>query len=229
VASRRVTPVTGGDVEDLPDSCRVCLFWELGRPRPDPRQLDRIDELAGDPTMQKQAWWSSQVLEDEPPGRVLRIGDKLAGYVLFAAPGRLAPRKAPAPRSSDDALLLATIWVEPTMRELGVGRQLVQAAVKEALRLELTAVEAYGDRRFREQDCVLPAMWLLHEGFVVHREHPRYPLLRIDTRRTARWTDTLEHALDDIRALVPRRVPVPGTPAPAPEGAPAPRRSVRRP
>lgn len=226
MGSRRLAPLAGADVEDLPETCRVCLFWELGRPRPDPRELDRVDELAGDPAMQKQAWWAAQALEDAPPGRIVRIGDKLAGYVLFAPPGSLAPRKAPAPRTSPDALLLATIWVDPTRREEGVGRQLIQAAVKEALRRGLEAVEAYGDRRFREQDCVLPAMWLLHEGFVVHREHPRYPLLRLDTRRTARWTDTLEHALEDIRDRIPRRVPVPGMPPPAraPERA-APQRS----
>ncbi len=231
MASRRVAPLAGADVEDLPETCRVCLFWELGRPRPDPRDLDRVDELAGDPAMQKQAWWSSQVLEDQPPGRVVRVDDELAGYVLFARPGVLSPRKAPAPQASEDALLLATIWVEPTMREHGIGRLLVQAALKEAIRLDLDAVEVYGDRRFREQDCVLPAMWLLHEGFQVHREHPRYPLLRIDAKRTARWAETLEHALEDIRERIPRRVPVTGMPgpAPAPDGAPAPQRTTRRP
>lgn len=232
MASRRVAPLSGADVEDLPDTCRVCLFWELGRPRPDPREVHRsVDELAGDPAMQKQAWWAARGLEDAPPGRVVRVDDKLAGYVLFAPSDAFAPRKAPAPQASEDALLLATIWVEPTMREQGVGRTLVQAALKEAIRRDLAAVEAYGDRRFREQDCVLPAMWLLHEGFVVHREHPRYPLLRIDTKRTARWTDTLEHALEDIRERMPRRVPVPGmpSPTPAPDGAPAPQRTTRRP
>lgn len=223
MATRRVVQVSGDDVDELPETCRSCLFWELGLPRPDPRR-GHVDELAGDAAMQKQAWWSSEVLEAAPPGRVIRVGEKLAGYVLFAGPGRFSPRKAPAPETSEDALLLATIWIEPTMRERGLGRQLVQAAVKEAIRLDLAAVEAYGDRRFREQECVLPAMWLLHEGFEVHREHPRYPVLRLETRRTVRWADTLEHALDDIRALVPRRVPAPGTPLPAPDGTPAPQR-----
>jgi GNAT superfamily N-acetyltransferase len=227
VVTRRVAPLAGADVDDLPDTCRGCLFWELGRPRPDPRQAHHVDELAGDPAMQKQAWWSWQVLEQQPPGRVVRVGDKLAAYVLFGVPGTFAPRKAPAPRSSDDALLLATIWVDPTQREGGIGRQLIQAAIKEALRLDLPAVEAYGDRRFREQDCVLPTMWLLHEGFEVHREHPRYPLLRLNTRRAARWTDTLEHALEDIWDLVPKRVPGVSTPTPARDGAPAPQRTTR--
>ncbi len=84
----------------------------------------------------------------------------------------------------------------------------MRAAVREALRLELRAVEAHGDRRAREWDCVLPAAWLLHEGFEVAAEHPRYPLLRIDTGRVARWAESLEHAVEELLGR-PRARPVP--------------------
>ena len=107
-------------------------------------------------------------------------------------------RGGTVPAPSGDALLLATVWVDPDARGAGHGRLLVQAALREALRLDLRAVEAYGDRRAREWDCVAPAGWLLHEGFEVTTEHPRYPLLRIDTSRLARWAESLEHAVDEL-------------------------------
>ena len=214
--SRRVVPLSGAAVDQLPAPCRGCLFWELGRPRPEKRPSEGavLDELAGDPLVQKQAWCAAQTMGAGPPGRIVRVDDEVAGYALFAPASALAPRRPPVPRTSDDALVLATLWIEPHHREHGIGRVLVQAALKEALRLQLDAVEAYGDRRFRDQDCVLPATWLLHEGFTVHREHPRYPLLRLDVRRTARWADTLEHALEEVWEWVPRPAPgrVPGTP-----------------
>jgi hypothetical protein len=72
----------------------------------------------------------------------------------------------------------------------------VLAAVKVAGRTERRAVEAYGDRRHRDGACVLPCTWLLHEGFAVHREHPRYPLLRLSVKSTARWAEPLEHAVE---------------------------------
>lgn len=199
-------------LEGFPERCRECLFWELGRPRPDLRH-DGGDELAGDAFVQKQAWFTAQSLEHGPPGRVLCDDDgRVVAYVLFAPPRQLAPRRPPVPRASEDALHIATLWVAPHVRDRGVGRLLLQAALKEALHLDLVAVEAYGDRRFREHDCVLPVMWLLHEGFVVHREHPRYPLLRIETRRTVRWAATLEHALEGMLGRVrpePDRAPAP--------------------
>lgn len=220
--ARRVAPLTADSLHELPSPCTACLFWELGQPRPDPRATTYTDDLAGDPTKQKLAWVTEHVLEGHPPGRIVQIDGALAGYALFGPPGTFPPRRAPVPPLSPDALELATAWVDPRFRELGVGAQLLQETVKEALRLELIAVEVYGDRRHRERDCVLPAMWLLHEGFKVHREHPRYPLLRLDTRRTARWTDSLEAAWDEVVERLPRRVRVPGR-APVPhatEGRP---------
>lgn len=211
--SRRLEPLVPELLEGFPDRCRTCLFWELGRPRPDAREGPEVaDELAGDAFVQKQAWFTSQTLEQGPPGRVVRVDGDVVGYALFAPPGRFAPRRAPVPRASEDALLLATLRVAPHVREQGVGRLLVQGAIKEAIRLDLPAVEAYGDRRYRQHDCVLPSTWLLHEGFEVRREHPRYPLLRLETRRTVRWAETLEHAFEGILERV----------RPEPEGAPAP-------
>lgn len=223
--TRKVRPLDGEAIETLPDRCRSCLFWELGRPRPDPTAPGTDDELAGDPLMAKQAWCTHQVLDGHAPGRVVRVDDELAGYALFAPTGAFAPRRPPVPAASEDALLLATLWVGPPHRKRGVGRVLVQAALKEAIHRGLPAVEAYGDRRWRESDCVLPVTWLLHEGFEVCSEHPRYPLMRLDVKRTARWTEALEHAVEEVLERIPRRQPSPtpvpdggvGIPVPAPE------------
>lgn len=216
--SRRLVPLDGVALDALPATCRRCLFWELGAPRPDPRrETPGSDELAGDPAVQKQAWARGETLEHAPPGRVVEIEGVFAGFALFAPADHFAPRLAPAPAPSDDALLLATIWIDPRFREQGVGRLLVQAALKEAIRCDLGAVEVYGDRRFREQACVLPSMWLFHEGFAVHREHPRSPLLRLETRRAVRWTDAIEAAWDEVTGRLPRLTP---QPAPVPDGAP---------
>lgn len=199
----RTAPMVGDVLDELPRRCRSCIFWELGSRRPDDC-LDAAEdhqarsERAARDRVRKQGWVTAQSLESGAPGVLLRRDDHTIGYALFA-PARAVPaRGGSVPPSSADALLLATAWVDPEARGHGHGRQLVQAAVREALRLDCRAVEAYGDRRAREWDCVLPAAWLLHEGFEVTAEHPRYPLLRIDTGRVARWAESLEHAVDEL-------------------------------
>ena len=217
---RRVEPLTPEALDGFPPGCRVCLFWELGRPRPDVdgrRREDGGDELAGDPSVQKQAWHTATSLEDGHAGRVVRVDDRIAGYALFAPAGAFAPRRPPVPAVSRDALALATLWVAPECRDGGIGRLLVQASIKEAIARGLAAVEVYADRRFREADCVLPATWLLREGFEVHREHPRYPLLRLGTKRTVRWTEAIGDAVEGILDRV--RPDTERSPAPAPHAS----------
>lgn len=216
---RKVAPLKADALEALPERCQRCLFWELGQPRPDPREGSRPvrDELAGDRVVQKQAWATAAGLEWAPPGRVVRLDDRVVGYVVFAPAQRFAPRLAPVPMTSPDALHLSTLWVEPGVREGGFAKLLVAEAIKEAQRHDLKAVEAYGDRRYREAECVLPAQFLLKVGFEVYREHPRYPLLRLDTKRTLRWAESLEAALDEFLERLPRKVPAP---APVPQRSP---------
>ncbi len=219
---RRVVELGASDLEALPERCRHCLFWEVGAPRPIDHAMDEAgavtDELAGDTLVQKTAWWRSQELETGVPGRVVRVDGDVAGWCQFGPPPAFARRRAPVPRASDDALFLATLWVEPEHRGAGIGRQLVRSVVKEAIHRHRQAVEVYGDRRHRDAACVLPVTWLLHEGFEVHREHPRYPLLRLDVRSVARWAEPLEQALEQALAKLGRQ----------PDLEPAPHRSSRR-
>ena len=192
----RTVPLSGDLLDDLPPRCRACVFWELGAERPGDGDGDA--ERAATDRVRKQGWVTAQSLEGHQPGVLLRDGDQRLGFAVFGPAQAVAPRAGTVPEASADALVLATAWVAPEARSHGHGRLLVQAAVREALRLELAAVEAHGDRRAREWDCVLPAGWLLHQGFEVAVEHPRYPLLRLETSRVARWAESLEHAVEEI-------------------------------
>ncbi len=222
---RHPVPLTAEDVERLPGACAGCLLWELGGPCPQPRSPTVLGGLAPevppqetrrDPVDRKRDWVRGCVADGLPPGAVVEAPDgsrtdrTVAGFALFAPSERYAPRTGAVPRTSRDALLLATVRVAEVHREAGIGRLLLHAALREAIRQDRTAVEAYGDRRFRERACLLPAGWLLHEGFVVHREHPRTPLFRLETRRTVRWAESLEHAWDEMLARFPVAAPAPG-------------------
>lgn len=214
--SRRLEPLTGESVDELPAPCASCLVWELGAAAPSARFASAATARTGpgtsaptQPQVRKAAWVSARTQEGHPPGRLVRVDGEVAGYALFGPSTAFAPRRPPAPATAPDALLFATAWVAPQWRERSIGRLLVQAAVKEALRLGAPAVEVYGDRRWLERGCVLPVTWLLHEGFEVHREHPRTPLLRLDVKRTVRWAESLEHALEEVLGALPRRLPHP--------------------
>lgn len=199
---RKIVDVTSDGLDALPHRCRHCRFWELGAPRP----IDAEEEPADDALVEKCAWWRSVELEFGPSGRAVRVDAEVAAWCLFGPPEVFARRHAPIPRPSTDALFLATVWVERPFRGAGLGPLLLRTVVKEALRRDRQAVEAYGDRRHREAGCLLPVTWLLHEGFAVHRESPRYPLLRLDVQSTARWAEPIEQILEQAFARLGRQV-----------------------
>lgn len=203
-----MVPLTGDVWEQVPNTCRSCLFWAFGDAPPNP-EAPADPPAAAARVVRKQAWATARVHEGHAPGRAVVVDGRTVGFVEFVTADHVRRRRAPVPASDPEALVLTTMWLDPSHRTVGLGRVLVQEAIKEAIARHLPAVEAWGDRRWRPDQCVLPITWLLYQGFEVAREHPRYPLLRLEVSRTVRWTESLEHAVEEMRDLLPRRAPRP--------------------
>lgn len=202
---RRARDLHIGDLPALPQPCRGCVRWErtgpTGRaPAPQP--------------VAKEAWWQSSELEWGTPGKGLYDGDRLVGYAL-SAPAAAFPWTDRAFHAvSEDAVLLATLWIDPAYRSGGLGSVLLQAVLRDTHRRRQRAVEAYGVRSTRplpEGGCLLPEPFLLAAGFAVVREHYRHPLLRLDLNQRVRWQRSLGQALEGVRSALSRgdRAPVP--------------------
>jgi GNAT superfamily N-acetyltransferase len=206
--SRRLCDLTVETLDALPETCRSCAFWEVAAaPRgPSP-----------DGNAAKKAWVHATELEWGPPGKVLVVDDEPIAYGLFAPGKRIGRVLRPGHAASPDALLLATLWVAPSVRQAGVARLLLQALLREVHERGGRALEAYGARGGAALGtCVLPEGFLLANGFTVLHDDARYPLLRLDLRQTARWQESINHALEVVMRALPsrRRVPAPARSAP---------------
>lgn len=191
--SRRLVNVTLDNLDDLPQRCRHCVFWEL-----DPLSGARALE-AGDAALEKEAWVSATLLEWGACGKLLYVDGVAAGFALFAPPSYV-PRSVAFPTSpvSPDAVLLLTAHVIPEFAGGGLGRMLVQGLVKELTRRGIRAVEAFGDLHWAGPACILPAEHLLAVGFKTVRPHPRYPRLRLEMKSAVSWREDVEVALERL-------------------------------
>jgi GNAT superfamily N-acetyltransferase len=191
--SRRLVNVTLDNLDDLPRTCRKCVFWEL-----DPVQAERAEE-AGDTALEKEAWVSSVLLEWGSCGKIAYVDGVPAGYMLFAPPAYV-PRSVAFPTSpvSADAVLLMTAHVLPDFAGGGLGRVLLQSIAKDLTRRGIRAIEAFGDLRWSEPSCVLPAEHLLAVGFKTVRPHHRWPRLRLELKSTVSWREDMEVALERL-------------------------------
>jgi len=194
---RRLVPLTLDNLQDLPKRCRACVFWEL-----DPVSGEAAVK-AGTPTLEKEAWISAVLLDWGSCGRVVYVDDAPVGFVLYAPPAYV-PRSTAFPTSpvSPDAVQLMTSFIMPGYQGQGLGRVMVQTVAKDLLRRGFKAIEAFGDARWKEPACVLPADHLLAVGFKTVRPHPTYPRLRLELRTTLSWKEDVEMALDRLLGAV---------------------------
>ncbi|MBX9396542.1 GNAT family N-acetyltransferase [Streptomyces sp. TRM72054] len=194
---RRLVPLTLDNLQDLPRRCRTCVFWEL-----DPVSGEAAVK-AGTPALEKEAWISSVLLDWGSCGRVVYVDEAPVGFVLYAPPAYV-PRSMAFPTSpvSPDAVQLMTAFIVPGYQGQGLGRVMVQTVAKDLLRRGFKAIEAFGDARWKEPACVLPAEHLLAVGFKTVRPHPTYPRMRLELRTTLSWKEDVEMALDRLLGAV---------------------------
>ena len=191
--SRRAVNLTLDNLDDLPVRCRSCVFWQL-----DPADLDRA-AAAGDTRLEKESWLSATLLEWGSCGKIVYVDGVPAGYVLYAPPAYV-PRSLAFPTSpvSPDAVLLMTGHVLPDFQGGGLGRLLLQGVAKDLTRRGVRALEAFGDERWEEPACVLPADALRAVGFKTVRPHQRWPRLRLELKSAVSWREDVEVALERL-------------------------------
>ncbi|MEU6771629.1 GNAT family N-acetyltransferase [Streptomyces sp. NPDC046759] len=194
---RRLVPLTLDNLQDLPRRCRSCVFWEL-----DPVSGEAAVK-AGTSALEKESWISAVLLDWGSCGRVVYVDDVPAGFVLYAPPAYV-PRSTAFPTSpiSPDAVQLMTSFIMPGYQGQGLGRVLVQTVAKDLLRRGFKAIEAFGDARWKEPACLLPADHLLAVGFKTVRQHHTHPRLRLELRSTLSWKEDVEMALDRLLGAV---------------------------
>ncbi|MEU3507504.1 GNAT family N-acetyltransferase [Streptomyces longwoodensis] len=194
---RRLVPLTLDNLQDLPQRCGSCVFWEL-----DPVSGEAAVK-GGTATLEKEAWISAVLLDWGSCGRVVYVDDAPVGFVLYAPPAYV-PRSSAFPTSpiSPDAVQLITAFIVPGYQGQGLGRVMVQTVAKDLLRRGFKAIEAFGDARWKKPACLLPADHLTAVGFKTVRSHPAHPRLRLELRSTLSWKEDVEMALDRLLGAV---------------------------
>ncbi|WP_415648616.1 GNAT family N-acetyltransferase [Stackebrandtia soli] len=173
--------MTLNSLRDLPKRCRGCVFWELS-PECGAALADQ------DPSLDKEAWVSSTLLQWGGCGQIAYVDNIAAGFVTYA-PSYLVPRanQFPSGPASADAALLMTAHVAPAFTGLGIGRLLVQAAATDLSRRGIRALETFGDNRNEAHACVAPTDFFQAVGFTTVAADPHYPRLRLDLSAVGGW------------------------------------------
>jgi len=229
------------DIDRLPGACARCLRWERfvdgARQVADRRAAAPADRTGtGDTPADKRRWWMQTMAAGSGGGVVIRAttGDRQSGRVLayatYAVPRRAEPNGSGPERSGSDrrgadALRVLGLHVDEHCRGVGLGRVLVQALAREALRRpRIKAVEALAGGpllvRGVGPGCLVPLDFWLACGFEVTRQHPVTPTVRLDARVLAAWRTEMEEALEQAWGRLRGAVRPEPAPRPALSGQP---------
>jgi GNAT superfamily N-acetyltransferase len=205
--ARKFRPLVGGLIEQLPPGCPGCVFWETAEPLA-PRCGERCDgELA-------RAWIDRVNDEWGDCGRIAVVDGEVLGFIKYA-PASLVPQAQvmPAGPPNQRAVLIMCMHITPEARQRGLGKLLMQAALRDLVTRGERTVQAYAttSRTDYALSPVVGVEFLLRMGFTVAKPHPTMPLMQLDLRSLAAWTENLEVVLESLRLplRVPQRTPVP--------------------
>lgn len=207
--ARRFKPLDGVRVAELPSQCSGCVFWETGDMLP--KRCGTACDLG-----RLKEWVDGVNSQWGDCGRVAYEGDQVLGFVKYAPP-RYFPQAVnfPAGLPDDDAVLLTCLHVDADARHLGLGKVLLHAALRDLASRGERVVESYAVHQPGnvKELPVVSVEFLLKQGFTVARPHPEYPLLRLELKSLAAWTENLEAVLESLKLPLPVRN---GVPAPTP-------------
>ena len=203
--SRRFRALTTGRVGDLPSECACCALWERGSDRFACGSSEARDDLL--------EWIRTVQSQWGDCGRIAYEDGESLGFVKYAPP-RFFPQVTRMPVLPDgDAVLIACLHVEAGLRDVGLGKVLIQAALRDLVSRRERTVEAYAAAgpATGERPALMTVEFLLRQGFSVSRPHPRYPLMRLELRTLAAWTDSIESLLDALQLPIGVRERVPAS------------------
>lgn len=206
--TRKLRALSADDLVELPFDCGGCRYWE---------SVDPVPATCGSvrDASEQRDWFEMVVSEWGECGRTAVEDAERLGFIKYA-PSRYFPQVWTLRAKPQDAAtpLIACMHISPDARHHGLGTLLLRAALKDLLVRGERKVEAYADARpqqSREDSPFMPVEFLERNGFVVVVADAEHPLMQLELKSLATWSDNLDTVLQSLKfpLRIPTRQPAP--------------------
>lgn len=198
--SRKIISITPKTFRLLPRRCTKCCFWES----PDKTKV----RSSKDPIL-KETWFSNTLLQWGECGKLLLEKEQALAYAQFGPPAYFPKIELYPRRPSNDAVFLSCLYVSPELQRKGLGKLLLQTVLKDLSKRKLKAIEALASYSAASAPGapLNPIEFYLSQGFYILKDHPTYPLLRLDFKSIAFWQTDLQTLLESLKLPLRAKAP----------------------
>ena len=174
-----VRGITRENLDDIPEPCRSCLYWEF------PDDSEKVKLLKPELARKKRAWFLQTLREFGNCGKLVYYGNNVVGYAQYAPitylPNIESYESKLAGRSEDRIVFLSCLYItEKALRRRGMGIKLLESIILDLKTRGFKAIETFA-RKGLSNNPSGPIELYLKKGFQIKDEtDPEFPLVRLE-------------------------------------------------
>ena len=183
VTQVEVRDVTESNLNDIPETCRLCVYWSL--PEEFERTKEERSKHGAELEARKRQWITQTREESGDCGKILYHNKSPVGYAEYGPASRFPQINAydsqPIGEIDDGVVFLSCLFIaEESLRGKGLGERLLENVIADLRKWRFKALETYA-RRGSANNPSGPAEFYLKRGFHIKDEtDPEFPILRLD-------------------------------------------------
>jgi len=174
-----VKGITRENLDDIPEPCRSCVYWEF------PEDSEKAKLLKSELVRKKKEWFLQTLREFGNCGKIVYYNNSVVGYAQYGPvthlPNISSYGSKLVGRLEDGTVFLSCLYItKKALRGRGIGLKLLESIILDLKKRGFKAIETFA-RRGSSNNPSGPIEIYLKKGFHIKDEtNPEFTLVRLE-------------------------------------------------
>ena len=176
-----IEDIRKANLKEIPESCRGCVYWEspsdFEKSKDDPQKKAELEA-------KKREWFEKTLDEFGSCGKIVYYDGKPIAYAQYSSSERLPNVNSYESKSvgklKECVVFLSCLYVaDETMRDKGIGEQLLQNIIEDLRRRGFKAIETFACRTSANNPSGPMAFYIKNGFHIKDKTNVEFPLMRL--------------------------------------------------
>lgn len=174
-----VKDITRENLDDIPEPCRSCVYWELLE------DSEKAKLLRSELVRKKKEWFLQTLREFGNCGKIVYYNNSVVGYAQYGLVTHLPNISGYGSKLvgglEDGTVFLSCLYItQRALRGRGIGMKLLESIILDLKKRSFKAIETFA-RKGSSNNPSGPIEIYLKKGFQIKDEtNPEFPLVRLE-------------------------------------------------